>query len=74
MDRDIARAVLATLEERGMLPHGKVWVAVNNGWVTLKGHVDGESQRAAAVALTSGQLGVRGVIDSITVASLNDPI
>ena len=67
-DGEIARAVVATLGENAMLPEGKVWVGVSNGWVTLKGHVDWESQRAAAAVLTCHLTGVRGVINSITVA------
>ena len=69
MDGAIARSVVSTLEEKAMLPEGRVWVGVTNGWVTLKGHIDLDSQRATATVLTRHLSGVRGVTNLITVGS-----
>ena len=66
-DGQIARVVIATLEQNAMLPEGAVWVHVSNGWVTLKGHVDWSSQRAAATVLARCVPGVRGVTDALSV-------
>ena len=64
-DAQIARVVVATLEQKAMLPDGMVWVRVSNGWVTLQGHVDWSSQRAAARVLARCVPGVRGVTDRL---------
>jgi len=68
MDRAIARDVISTLKAKAMLPEGKVWVAVKQGWVTLKGQVDRESQRLSATLLARQLVGVRGVTNSITLS------
>ena len=68
-DGQIARVVIATLEQNAMLPEGAVWVRVSNGWVTLQGHVDWSSQRAAATVLARCVPGVRGVTNSLSVLS-----
>src|ERR1041384_8221753 len=68
-DGQIARVVIATLEQNAMLPEGAVWVRVSNGWVTLKGHVDWSSQRAAATGLARCVPVVRGVTNSLSVLS-----
>jgi osmotically-inducible protein OsmY len=68
-DGQIARVVIATLEQNAMLPEGAVWVRVSNGWVTLQGHVDWSSQRAAATVLARSVPGVRGVTDSLSVTT-----
>src|SRR5512144_1398700 len=47
-DRDILREVITALERNSLVPEGKVWVSVANGWVTLKGQVDGNYERAGA--------------------------
>ena len=69
-DGQIARVVIATLEQNAMLPEGAVWVRVSNGWVTLHGHVDWSSQRAAATVLARCVPGVRGVTDLLDVATV----
>jgi osmotically-inducible protein OsmY len=66
-DREIARDVVSTLMQNAMLPEGTVWVAVSGGWVTLKGQVDWNSQRAAAGVLTRFVPGVRGLTNAIAV-------
>ena len=66
-DGEIARVVVSTLKQNAMLPDGTVWVAVCDGWVTLKGQVEWGSQRAAAGVLTRCVPGVRGVTNAILV-------
>jgi osmotically-inducible protein OsmY len=66
-DREIARVIVSTLAQNAMLPDGAVWVAVSDGWVTLRGQVDWGSQRAAAGVLTRCVPGVRGVTNAIVV-------
>jgi len=66
-DAEIGRIVVSTLVKNAMLPEGTVWVRVSAGWVTLQGHVDWQSQRAAASVLTRYVPGVRGVTNAIVV-------
>lgn len=66
-DGEIARVVVSTLVQNAMLPEGTVWVRVSAGWVTLKGQVDWNSQRAAASVLTRCVPGVRGVTNGLAV-------
>lgn len=66
-DGELVRAVVSALERSAVVPEGQIWVAVRDGQVTLKGQVDSDRQRAAAVTLAHDLTGVRGVVDSITV-------
>jgi osmotically-inducible protein OsmY len=60
--------VVSALERSAVVPEGKIWVAVRDGQVMLRGQVDSDRQRTAAVTLAHDLMGVRGVVDSITVA------
>jgi osmotically-inducible protein OsmY len=74
-DTEIAQAVLAALKWNTMVPDDKIAVAVSNGWVTLKGKVDWEYQRAATENTVRDLVGVRAVTNTITVdahASVTD--
>jgi osmotically-inducible protein OsmY len=64
-DTDIAQSVLAALKWNSLVPDEKIAVAVSNGWVTLKGNVSWEYQRAAAASAVRDILGVRGVTNTI---------
>jgi osmotically-inducible protein OsmY len=66
-DTEIAEAVLSALAWNTMVPHGKITPSVSNGWVTLKGHVDWDYQRAAAARAVRDIPGVCAVTNSITV-------
>lgn len=66
-DTDIAQAVVAALRWNTFVPDEQVSVAVSNGWVTLKGHVEWEYQRAAAASAIRYLSGVRGVSNTISV-------
>jgi osmotically-inducible protein OsmY len=65
-DSDVAQAVVSALKWSAVVPAETISVAVSNGWVTLKGRVDWEYQRAAAAKAVRDILGVRGVTNSIT--------
>ena len=65
-DSEIAQTVLAALQWNTMLPASKISVSVSDGWITLKGQVAWEYQRAAAARAVRDLAGVRGVTDSIT--------
>lgn len=65
-DTDVAQSALSALKWHSMLPADKIVVLVSNGWVTLKGHLDWEYQRAAAERVVRELTGVRGVTNSIT--------
>jgi osmotically-inducible protein OsmY len=74
-DTEIAQAVVSALKWNTMVPDEKITVSVSDGWVTLKGKVDWEYQRAAAANAVRDLTGVRAVTNSITVephASLMD--
>lgn len=66
-DTDIAQAVVAALRWNTLVPDEQISVAVSNGWVTLKGHVEWEYQRAAAANAIRYLSGVRGVSNTISV-------
>lgn len=66
-DGHIARSVVAILQASHLVPEGRVWVLVRDGWVTLKGEADWDWQRIAAGAAARRLTGVRGVINSIYV-------
>lgn len=66
-DTDIAQAVVAALRWNTLVPDEQISVAVSNGWVTLKGHVEWEYQRAAAASAIRYLSGVRGVSNTISV-------
>ena len=67
-DSDIAQAAVSALRWNTMVPDEKITVSVSEGWVTLKGRVDWEYQRAAAANAVRDLTGVRGVTNTITVA------
>lgn len=64
-DTDVAQAVLRALEWDIAVPHEKIQVRVENGWVTLEGEVALQFQRAAAENATRRLSGVRGVDNRI---------
>jgi osmotically-inducible protein OsmY len=66
-DTDIAQAAVSALRWHSMVPDEKITVSVSEGWITLKGHVNWEYQRAAAANAVRDLTGVRGVTNSISV-------
>lgn len=64
-DADIARAVENVVEWTTFAPENAVKVMVEDGWVTLTGTVDWQSQRQAAHDAVRYLLGVAGVTNRI---------
>ncbi len=65
-DSDIARAALAALQWHAWVPHERLHVKVEDGWVTLSGQVDWHFQLASAEQCIRPLLGVRGITNKIT--------
>lgn len=68
-DSDIARAALAALRWHAWVPHERIHVEVEDGWVTLTGQVDWHYQLASAEQCIRPLLGVRGITTRIAVKS-----
>jgi osmotically-inducible protein OsmY len=66
-DEDIARAAVSTLEANASVPHDKIKVIVNKGWITLEGEVEWQYQKEAAEKAVHYLTGVTGVTNLITV-------
>jgi len=66
-DEDIARAAVRALEDRITVPRDRVKVTVSDGWITLEGNVEWQYQREAAEAAVRHLVGVKGVINLITI-------
>jgi osmotically-inducible protein OsmY len=52
------------------VPHGRIQVIVQNGWITLDGAVDRFFQKAEAERVVRSLVGVRGVVNRIKVNPL----
>ena len=68
-DTEIAQAAVAALKWNIVVPNDRVTVTVASGWLTLKGALDWQYQRNAAVRTVRDLTGVKGVTNSITVES-----
>jgi osmotically-inducible protein OsmY len=66
-DADIAAAAVRALEWDAVLPTDQLTVTVSKGWITLKGEVEWQYQREEAERVVRHLLGVKGVINLITV-------
>lgn len=71
-DAQIAAAVLTSFEWNYSVPKG-IKVVVDKGWVTLKGEVDWEYQRQAALESVGHLMGVHGVINNVSLKSAAQP-
>src|SRR6516162_9362212 len=72
-DSDIARAALNAIEWNALVPHDRIKVLVQNGWVTLDGTVDRQYQRSEAENAVRSLLGVKGVLNRIQLLPLVSP-
>ena len=66
-DTDIARAAVDALKWKATVPDERVKASVSNGWVTLEGNVAWQYQKESAEEAVRHLLGVRGVLNEITV-------
>ena len=72
-DEDIAMAALKVLEWDASVPHEHLHVQVEKGWITLRGDVDRQHQRAAADHDVHKLVGVIGVTNAIKVRQSATP-
>lgn len=66
-DTDIAESVINALRWQSAVPEDKVKVKVEDGNVTLEGEVNWEFQRNSAKNAVSNLLGVRNIVNLLTV-------
>jgi osmotically-inducible protein OsmY len=66
-DKDIAQSATKVLEWNLWVPHDRVKVMVQDGWITLSGDVDWYYQKQHAEDNVRDLIGVSGVINSITI-------
>ncbi len=65
-DTEIAAAIERTLAWTSMLPRDRVQVTVDKGWVSLRGELDWEYQRAGVEKAVRPLIGVVGISNDIT--------
>ena len=66
-DTEVASEVLAGLKANYSVPHDKVQVKVEKGWVTLDGELPWNYQKEAAKSAVSYLTGVQGVTNNIKI-------
>jgi osmotically-inducible protein OsmY len=66
-DTEIAQAVRQALEWDVFVPNEKIASTVTDGWVTLEGPVERSTQREAAERAVRNLMGVKMVVNKITV-------
>jgi osmotically-inducible protein OsmY len=66
-DTDVARAAENALEWNISVPHDRIKVSAEKGFLTLEGEVDWQFQRSAAEGAVRYLTGVKGVTNLITV-------
>ncbi|MEX2306253.1 MAG: BON domain-containing protein [Pirellulales bacterium] len=65
-DEDVATVCVRVLKDDALVPDEKIKVVINNGWVTLEGHVDWQYQKDAADRAVRYLTGVKGLSNNIT--------
>ena len=73
-DEDIARAAVQALEWDVRVPHTRLVVKVEEGFITLDGDLDYHYQKLAAANAVRNLMGVKGVIDLIHVKPMANPV
>lgn len=68
-DNEIANEVLNTFNWNWAIPNDKLTVKVENGWITLGGELFWNYQKDAAQRAVHNLLGVKGIINNITIKS-----
>jgi osmotically-inducible protein OsmY len=66
-DAEIAQAAIDALRWHSWVPHDRIKVQVEDGWVTLTGEVDWRYQLASAEQSVRTLIGVRGLTNKITI-------
>ena len=65
-DKEIAKAVVNALSWNSSVPDDKLSIEVRDGWVYLSGQLEWHYQKDAARKAVENLLGVKGVINNIT--------
>jgi osmotically-inducible protein OsmY len=71
-DNKIANEVLNAFKWNWDIPNDTMKVKVEDGWVTLEGELEWNYQKVAAKEAASKQIGVRGVVNNVTINSETD--
>ena len=66
-DADIAQSVLGGLRFNVDVPHERIQVTVENGWVTLDGDVEWQYQKTAAENAIKYLMGVKGFTNTVRI-------
>lgn len=66
-DHEIASRILDVLSWNVLVPHERIQVKVENGWVTLSGNVSWNYQRDEARKAVSAISGIKGISNNIAV-------
>lgn len=72
-DQEIAKAIVHAFEWDTAVPKDKVTIEVRDGWVYLSGELQWTYQKVAAKRAVENLLGVKGVINSITIKQAVEP-
>ena len=72
-DKEIAKAVVEALEWNSSVPEENLTIKVEDGWVYLSGEVNWQYQRNAAKSAVENLLGVRKVINNISIKQAVKP-
>lgn len=72
-DPDLARAAIDALQWNIAVPHDRIRVKLEKGWLTLEGQVDWYYQKQAAERAVRYLRGVRGVSNLITLSARTTP-
>jgi osmotically-inducible protein OsmY len=73
-DTELAQAALTALSWNSAVPAGRITVTVSEGWITLKGEVEWQYQKDAAVRCVRDLFGVKGVTNTIAVQPRVKPL
>ncbi len=68
-DNIIAERILNVFKSDFSIPHEKIKLKVEKGWVTLDGNVNWKYQKEASKSAITGLMGVRGVTNNIKTRS-----
>jgi osmotically-inducible protein OsmY len=72
-DPELARAALEALKWNILVPHDRIQVIVEDGWITLKGEVDWYYQKEEAERTVRNLTGVKGTSNLIEVSAKATP-
>lgn len=72
-DPELARVAVEALRWNILVPHDRIQMIVEDGWITLKGEVDWYYQKEEAERSVRDLTGVRGVSNLITLAVKSTP-